>query len=49
MICKKFKDLELSMLGMGCMRLPTVDGNETCIDEAETARMLDYALSHGVN
>lgn len=49
MIYKKFKDLELSALGMGCMRLPVKDGKETCIDEEEAARMLDYALSHGVN
>ncbi len=49
MIYKKFKDLELSALGMGCMRLPIKEGNETSIDEAEAARMLDYALSRGVN
>ena len=49
MIYKKFQDLELSALGMGCMRLPTVDGQETVIDEAKTAQMVEYARSQGIN
>ena len=28
MYYNKFKDLELSALGMGCMRLPCIDGDD---------------------
>ena len=37
----------LSRLGFGCMRLPLTADN--MIDEAELQRMVDYAISHGVN
>ena len=49
MIYKKFQDLELSALGMGAMRLPTIDGNDGQIDKAATQKMVDYAMEHGVN
>ncbi len=49
MIYRKFQNLELSALGMGAMRLPVVDGNDSVIDEAAAAQMVDYAMSHGVN
>ena len=49
MIYKDFKNLKLSALGMGAMRLPTVDGDDAKIDAAATQEMVDYALSHGVN
>ena len=49
MIYRKFQDISLSALGMGAMRLPVVGGDDSRIDEAETQRMVDYAMSHGVN
>lgn len=49
MVYKKFKDKELSMLGMGAMRLPTVEGNYEQIDEVATREMVDYAMKQGIN
>lgn len=49
MIYKQFQDLKLSNLGMGTMRLPVVDGKNSQIDEAATARMLAAAMERGVN
>ena len=48
MIYKDFQGLKLSALGMGAMRLPT-DGKDSSINEAETMRMVDYAMANGVN
>lgn len=49
MIYRKFKDMELSGLGLGMMRLPVVDGNDSVIDEAAAAEMIDYAYRNGIN
>ena len=49
MIYKKFQDLELSALGMGCMRLPVIDGDDAKVDEAATFQMVDEAMASGVN
>lgn len=49
MIYKEFRDLKLSSLGLGCMRLPTVDGQDALIDSATTAQMVQYAFDHGIN
>lgn len=49
MIYKKFKDIELSALGLGCMRLPVVDGDYGNIDKKKTAEMVRYAIDNGVN
>ena len=49
MIYNDFKGLKLSALGMGSMRLPTLDGDDSHIDEAATEQILDYCMTHGVN
>ena len=49
MVYKDFKGLKLSALGLGAMRLPTVDGNDAVIDEKATAEMVDYAIKNGIN
>ena len=46
---KEFKDLRLSALGFGAMRLPVIDGDEARIDEEETARMVACAMQAGIN
>lgn len=49
MIYNKFKDLELSALGMGCMRLPCINGENNNIDMAATREMVAYAFVNGIN
>lgn len=49
MVYKNFKNLKLSALGMGAMRLPVINGNDADIDEATTAQMVDYSMKHGIN
>ncbi len=39
-------DWQVSALGFGAMRLPTIDDK---IDEAEATKMIHYAIDHGVN
>ncbi len=43
---RKYKDIEVPLLGFGCMRLP-MRGSE--VDMQELEQMADYALSHGAN
>ena len=47
MIYNKFKDLSLSMLGMGGMRFPTnPDGT---VNMAETQKLFDLCIERGIN
>ena len=49
MIYKVFKDMELSQLGFGAMRLPVIDGDDGKIDVETAFRMVDYAMEQGIN
>jgi len=49
MIFKKFKDLYLSQLGFGTMRLPLLDHETGKVDEELVDKMVQYAIGHGVN
>ena len=42
-------DIDLSVLGFGCMRLPTIDHKPEKIDYPKAAQLLHYAIDHGVN
>lgn len=48
---KQFKDIELSCLGMGNMRLPgkAVKDEKGEIDWDKSQEILDYAMAHGIN
>jgi predicted aldo/keto reductase-like oxidoreductase len=50
MIYKAFKNWNLSLLGMGNMRLPTKgEGMTAPIDQEKAQEIIDYAMSHGIN
>ena len=42
-------DIDLSILGFGCMRLPIVDHKPEKIDYHKAGQMLHYAIDNGVN
>lgn len=48
---RQYRDtgVEVSLLGMGCMRLPKLDPEKPDIDYAKAQEIIDYAYSHGVN
>lgn len=49
MIYNEYKDLKLSALGLGSMRLPVVDGDDTNIDVEAAREMIAYAMKAGIN
>ncbi len=49
MIYRTFQDLKLSGLGLGMMRLPTVNGQEAVVDEEKAAELIDLAYQKGIN
>ncbi len=49
MIYKDFQDIKLSALGMGCMRLPVCEGDNSRIDVTKTKQMIAYAFEKGIN
>ncbi len=49
MIYKDFQGKKLSSLGLGCMRLPVIDGNNSNIDKDEVKKMVKYAMDNGIN
>ena len=49
MIYKDYQDLKLSALGMGAMRLPVIDGDDSKINAAAVDEMVAYSMEHGIN
>ena len=49
MIYNPYQGLSLSALGMGAMRLPVKDGEDSIIDQKAAEEMITYAMEHGVN
>lgn len=49
MIYKDFKGLRLSALGMGTMRLPVINGDDSKVDQALVDEMVARAMEGGVN
>ena len=43
------KDIKVSALGFGMMRLPTIGGDSANIDVEKVAEMVNYAVENGVN
>lgn len=44
-----YKGLQISALGLGCMRLPKINPEKDDIDYKKAEEMVDYAYFHGVN
>ncbi|WP_088225921.1 aldo/keto reductase [Desulfosporosinus sp. FKB] len=42
-------DYQASILGFGCMRLPTLNGDPSKINEPEAISLIRYAIDNGVN
>lgn len=46
---RAFRDEEISLLGLGCMRFPTIKVGSEEIDEEKALQIVDDAYQHGVN
>ncbi|MBR3439696.1 MAG: aldo/keto reductase [Clostridia bacterium] len=49
MYYNKFQNIELSALGLGCMRLPVIDGDDSRPDAVAVEEMVAYAMQNGIN
>ena len=49
MLYHDFQDLSLSALGLGAMRLPVLDGEDSKVNQPAVEEMVDYAIKQGVN
>lgn len=49
MIYKNFQDKKLSALGLGCMRLPVIEGDFSRVDIPAVREMVSFALKNGIN
>jgi uncharacterized protein len=51
MYAKPFKNeaQPISLLGLGCMRLPIINGEDDAIDYEKAAELVDYSLANGIN
>lgn len=49
MIYRDFNGLKLSALGMGTMRLPVVNGDDSAVDQPTVDAMVARAMSRGIN
>ena len=49
MVYKEFQGKKLSALGLGTMRLPVIDGNDSAIDVKAAEEMVAYAMEAGIN
>lgn len=49
MIYSDFQGLKISLLGMGNMRLPVIDNDDSRIDKDKTREMIKYCMENGIN
>lgn len=49
MVYRNFQNLKISALGMGCMRLPVVDGKDDQLNQKAVEEMVAMAMKRGVN
>ncbi len=49
MLYKEFHGKMISRLGLGCMRFPTVEGDNLTIDREKAQRIVDAAIAGGIN